>query len=187
MKERKPYRPSSGSARWGWIFLFFFLPALGSHFSAALKAQDADYKAYTLFLYNFIKYIEWPNPEGDFVIGLAGDSPIKKELYTLAETKKVKGRKIVIKILATPDEAVGCSMIYIPGEKSSMLKALSEKTKNQHVLIVAEREGLAKKGAAISFVVDDDDSLKFDINKSVMDAHNLKVATILMQLATKVG
>ena len=150
-------------------------------------SQDADYKAYTLFLYNFMKYIEWPNTEGDFVVGVMGDSPIKKELIALSETKKAKGRKIIVKVIHTADEAVGCSMVYIPSAKSSMLKLLLEKTKSKPILIVGEREGLAKKGAAISFVVDDDDALKFDMNKSVIDSQSLKVTNLLVQLAILVG
>lgn len=155
--------------------------------SERVFSQDVDYKAYTLFLYNFMKYIEWPDATGDFVIGVVGESPIKQELSTLAETKKAKGRKIVVKMITSADDAVGCSMIYIPSRKSSMLKPIFEKTKNKPVLIVGEREGLAKKGAAISFVVDDDDALKFDLNKSVVESQSLKVANLLMQLAILVG
>ncbi|HEY4799207.1 MAG TPA: YfiR family protein, partial [Bacteroidia bacterium] len=146
-----------------------------------------DYKAYTLFLYNFMKYIEWPDPTGDFVIGVMGDSPIKNDLKTLSENKKAKGRKIVVKILATADDAAGCNMIYIPSEKSSFLKPIADKMKGKSVLIVAEREGLAKKGAAISFMVDEDDTLKFDINKSVIDSQSLKIANVLIQLGILVG
>ena len=150
-------------------------------------AQDAAYKAYTLFLYNFMKYIEWPNTEGDFVIGVVGESPIKKELAALAEIKKAKGRKIVVKEITTADDALGCSMVYVPSAKSSVLRSYVEKVKGKSILVIGEREGLAQKGAGISFVIDDDDSLKFDLNKSVMDAHSLKVANLLMQLATLVG
>src|SRR3974390_2569859 len=92
----------------GFLFLIF----IGKN--EKISAQDADYKAYTLFLYNFMKYIEWPDPTGDFVIGVMGDSPIKNDLKTLSENKKAKGRKIVVKILATADDAAGCNMIYIP-------------------------------------------------------------------------
>ncbi len=171
--------------KWSWLLVFFLLPSLWK--GPGLRAQDADYKAYTLFLYNFMKYIEWPNPEGDFVIGVVGESPIKKELVTLSETKKAKGRKIVVKVIATPEEALACSMIFIPSAKTSMLKPIIEKTKNKSILIVGEREGLAKKGAAISFVIDDDDALKFDLNKAVMESKSLKAANLLIELAILVG
>lgn len=152
--------------------------------SERAQAQDIDHKAYTLFLYNFMKYIEWPNTEGDFVVGVVGNSPIVTELMKLAESKKAKGRKILVKTLSSPDDMYGCSMVYITSSKSSLLKAFIEKSKGKSILIVGEREGLARKGAAISFVIEDDESLKFDLNKSVMDSHSLKVTNLLMQLAT---
>jgi len=187
MKKKKNKKRISIFRKWRWMLLFFILPSLWEGTGMGCHAQDADYKAYTLFLYNFMKYIEWPDATGDFVIGVVGESPITKELTTLAENKKAKGRKIVVKIISTAEEAPGCSMVFIPSAKSSMLKPIFEKTKSKPVLIIGEREGLAKKGAAISFVIDDDDALKFDLNKSVMDSQSLKVANLLMQLAILVG
>lgn len=166
-------------------FCFFLVLLAGKNEKA--HAQDADYKAYTLFLYNFMKYIEWPEHSEDFVIGVIGDSPIIKELTSLSASKKIRGKKIVIKIIFTAEESVGCSMVYIPSARSSLLKSISEKIKGKAILVVAEREGLARKGAAISFVVDDDDVLKFDINKSVLESQSLKIATLLVQLGILVG
>ena len=150
-------------------------------------SQDSDYKAYALFLYNFMKYIEWPEPTGDFVVGVVGASPIQKEIFFLSENKKIKGRKIVLKVINDLEDTKICSMIYLPSSKSSLLKQITEKVKGKSVLIVAEREGLARKGAGISFTVDDNDTLKFDINKSVLDSQSLKIANVLIQLGIVVG
>ena len=89
--------------------------------------------------------------------------------------------------IANATDALLCNMVYIPSSKSSELRPLTEKVKGKSILIVAEREGMAKKGAGISFVIDDDDALKFDINKSVLDAHSLKIANILVKLGFLVG
>ena len=134
-----------------------------------------------------MKYVEWPNSDGDFIIGVVGESPINKELEELSKNKKAKGKKIVVINISIPTDALLCNMIYIPAAKSAQLKPLMEKVKNKSVLIVAEREGLAKKGAAISFVIDDDDALKFDINKSILDSQGLKIAHLLLQLGIIVG
>ncbi len=171
--------------KYSLLAAFFLMLLLGR--SEKVHSQNVDYKAYTLFLYNFMKYVEWPTTEGDFIIGVVGESPIKKELQELGKTKKAKGRKIVVINITNPTDALLCSMVYIPSSKSSELKALKEKLQGKSVLVVAEREGLAKKGAAISFVIDDDDALKFDINKSVLDAHSLKIAGTLIKLGFLVG
>ena len=164
------------------LFLMFLLGR-----SQKVYSQDVDHKAYTLFLYNFMKYVEWPSTDGDFIIGVVGESPVKKELQELAKNKKAKGRQIVVINIANANDALLCNMVFIPSSKSAELKPLLEKVKGKSVLIVAEREGLAKKGASISFVIDDDDALKFDINKSALDSHSLKIASMLIKLGFLVG
>lgn len=166
------------------ILLFNIMPVTQVH------AQETDYRAYSLFVYNFMKYIEWPTETGnkeDFVIGVFGDSFILKELQNLAATKKIKGRTILVKKLSTVDEVTSCQLVYIASSKSGSLKLLLEKTKEKPILLVAEREGLAKKGAGLSFVTMEDDVLKFDINRSIIEKHNLKVSTILISLGLIVG
>jgi hypothetical protein len=166
-------------------FVFFLMLFIGKTEQAF--SQDVDYKSYTLFLYNFMKYIEWPDKSGDFVIGVVGDSKVTTELMFLAEKKKVGARNIVVKTISTADDVLLCNMIYVPSAKTSMLKPIMEKIKGKPILVVGEREGLARKGAGISFMVDDDDVLKFDINKSVLDSQSLKIANLLMQLGIIVG
>lgn len=153
-------------------------------YSGHASAQETDYKAYTLFIYNFMKYIEWTEAQskGDFVIGVLGDSPINKELQALASSKKLKGRNIVLKKCNTPEEAASCHLLYITDSKSSAVKTLKEQVKDKPVLIVGEREGLAKKGASLSFVTLEDDGLKFDINKKEIEQHQLKIASSLINL-----
>ena len=56
-----------------------------------VKAQSTNYKSYALYVYNFMKYIEWPenNSNSKFVIALIGNSPIEKEFELLAKNKKL--------------------------------------------------------------------------------------------------
>ena len=152
-------------------------------------AQDVDYKAYTLSVYNFMKYIEWPeaNSKGEFVLGILGDSPIYKELQIIAGSKKIKGHAIVVKYITKPEEALWCQMVYITSSKSSVVKTFKEQMKDKPVLFVGEREGLAKKGAALSFVTLDDDALKFDINKKEIEQHQLKISSSLILLGIVVN
>ncbi len=158
-------------------------------FSTRATAQETNYKAYSVYVYNFIKYIEWPeeSKKGDFVIAVIGNSPVLAELKNLAATKKANGQNIVIKQYATVAEVQQCHIVYISSNKSSVLKEALEKTKNMSALMIAEREGLAKKGAGINFVTMEDETLKFEVNKKVIEAHNLKIPKVLFSLGLVVG
>lgn len=151
-------------------------------------AQEMNYRAYTLFIYNFMKYIEWPAAGGgDFVVGVYGDSPIVAELEGLAKTKKAQGRTIVIKKITSDKDAVNCNLVYIIASKSGTLKTLLPLTDGKPILLVGEREGLSKKGTHISFVELDDDQLKFDINKASLEKNLLKIPQQLVSLGFVVG
>ena len=136
-----------------------------------------------------MKYVEWPEAQskGDFIVGIFGDSPIQKELQMLASGKKLKGRTIVVKIITKQEDAAGCQLLYVSPSKSSAIKQLKELMKDKPVLIVGEREGLAKKGASLSFVTMDDDELKFDINKKELEQHQLKISSSLLSLGIVVN
>ncbi len=58
----------------------------------------------------------------------------------------------MIKIITKPEEATACQLLYVSSSKSAALKQLKDLMKDKPVLIVGEREGLAKKGASLSFV-----------------------------------
>jgi hypothetical protein len=164
--------------------LLMIVLLLRACYGGDFRAQETDYKAYSLFVYNFMKYVEWPEAQskGDFIIAVLGDSPITPELQALAASKKLKGRNIVLKKCSTPEEAAGCHLLYVASSKSAAVKTLKDQTKDKPILIVGEREGLARKGAGLSFVTLEDDELKFDINKKEIEQHQLKISSSLINL-----
>ncbi len=153
------------------------------------NAQSTDYKAYSLYVYNFMKYIEWPEEENtsDFVIGLLGDSKIKEELLVLASHKKLKGRKIVFKQFDKVGDIIFCNLLYVTSSKSSSIKLINQKFASKPMLIVGEREDSVYKGAALSFTTTDEDQLKFDINKKEIESHKLKISSSLVKLGTLIN
>jgi hypothetical protein len=164
------------------IVLLFLLSIT---FTAKTRAQEKDYKAYSIYVYNFIKYIEWPasSKEGEFVIAVIGDSPITKELRALANSKKANGQTILVRNIMSLSEIGNAQILYISSGKSNMIKEVLEKTKNLPTLVIGEREGLVKKGAGINFLTLDDETLKFELNKKAIEGHNLRISQTLISLA----
>ncbi len=162
------------------LLLFLILTAGG------LKAQNEKFKA--LFMYNFTKYIEWPGSKntGDFVIGILGNSPIKKELEVIATKKKVGGQPINVKIYNSVNEIGNCHILFIPPGKSSSLNAVKKQVSGQGVLVITDKPGLARKGAGLNYVLKGGHQ-DFEINKSVMAEQNFKVNSALYSLGTVVN
>lgn len=152
------------------------------------RAQSVDYKAQVLFMYNFMKYTNWPTPVGDFRITVYGNSPIVAELKKLAMVKKTpNGKSIVVTEVMDARSITECEMLYIPDAKSKDLEEIINAIKDKPVLIITQRDGLVKKGACINFFIQDDDRLGFTVSIKNLEARKLKIGSELTILAEVVN
>jgi hypothetical protein len=151
--------------------------------SFSLKAQNEKFKA--LFLYNFIKNIEWPQAytQGDMVIGVLGNSSIAKELETITNTQKAGNQSMKVKVFSSVDEIKNCHLVYVVPGKSSLVPQLFAKLNGSSTLIVSDGKGCIQQGAGINFVTDGD-KLKFEISKQHIEQKGLKVSASLLNLGT---
>lgn len=163
--------------------IFFFLAFL---FSSSISYGQTE-KLKTVFIYNFTKYIRWPDEvkTGDFIIGVVGKSNLTKELEELSKVKKVGNQPIVIKYLNSPGEGSGSHILLITEEASSELDVARSVTQGKPTLIVTEKEGLASRGAGINFLIDGG-KLLFEINRTNIEAHSLMVSSQLISLGKQV-
>ncbi len=140
------------------------------------------------FIYNFTKYIDWPEKykEGNFVIGILGTSSFYNDLTSMLSTKTVGAQGFEIKSYSSVESISGiCHILFIPAEHSSLLPEVLKRMKGKSTLIITEKAGLAKQGAAINFVVQENKQ-KFELNQKTMEKYNLKVSTTLTALAISV-
>ena len=140
------------------------------------------------FIYNFTKYIDWPEKykEGNFVIGILGTSSFYNDLTSMLSTKTVGAQGFEIKSFTSAESITGtCHIIFVPAENSNLLPEVLKKVKGKSTLVITEKPGLAKQGAAINFVVQENKQ-KFELNQKNVEKCNLKVSTTLTALAIPV-
>jgi hypothetical protein len=175
----------------GFSFIKMLLIAAGVFlFSHVAVAQDIDYKTQSLFIYKFTKYITWPPAlsRDDFVIGVYGNSPISEELQVMASLKKAgEGQRIVIKRINSVDEIENLHILYVASSKSRELRSILDKIGKKPTLVVAERDGLAKKGASINFLIMENNTLKFEVNRTELQSRGLSISDELLKVGFIVG
>lgn len=145
---------------------------------------DTNAKIKAVFIYNFTKYIEWPQSykEGEFTIGIVGETPLYSELIKMTETKKVANQTLEVKKFNSPSEVTKCHILYICKDKSSNISDIIKKLKNNSTLLVTEENGLMEKGAGINFIIKDNRQ-KFELNKGNVEKYKLKISSNLEALA----
>lgn len=162
-----------------------------------VKAQGISYRAQSLYIYKFTRYVQWPaEAAGDtLVIGIFGTSPIEDELRLMASLKRAAGNR---PISIRPIEGLGglsyhlqkpaqpLHILYVPASKSRQLTAILDFMANRPILVVAERGGLARRGACVNFMVTEDDILRFEYNENKLAELKLNVAQELLRLGYQV-
>jgi hypothetical protein len=145
-------------------------------------AQASSYgELQAAYLYNFVKYIKWPTEPEKFVIGFFGDEEMMNVLEKTLKEKKVRGREVILKKVATPEESLECHVVYLSESSSGKFAQVKDAAAESHILIVTEKD-MIKKGAAISFVVEDE-RLRFKLKRAALSEAGLVPTEGLLKLA----
>lgn len=143
---------------------------------------------HAMFIYHFTKYINWPEAEGntEFVIGIIGQTPLKEELQQIIKSKSINNKKVQVRqIQENSDDLKTCQIVFVPENESKAIKSVVTQTEKSPTLVITEKSGMIQKGASINFLVLNE-KLRFEISKTHIIAHNLKVSNELLKLASDV-
>jgi hypothetical protein len=146
--------------------------------------NKADYTFHTLYVYNFTRYIEWPDAPKEIIIGVSGGNPDVIEAFEkMAILKTTADRKYTIKPVMSPADADKCRLLFLPAGESSKLAAFAGRNL-RHCILVTEGEGLLKKGGMINFVLVDR-KLRFELDQPALEKAGLKVSAQLVGMAVQ--
>jgi hypothetical protein len=147
------------------------------------------------YLYNFGRYVEWPaaarsvgdSGPPDFVIGVVGDTPVIAPLRTIAASKKVGGRAIVVHQFRAEKDFRPCQELFVPaGQDPELVASILKKARETATLIAGDEEGFALKQGQIGFYTDEN-NMKFEINAAAAAKAGLKISSKLLSLGRIVG
>jgi hypothetical protein len=155
------------------------------------------------FLYNFLKFIDWPTdkmPDNNepAVIGIYGGQGFAKAFEPIKD-KTVGSRQIVIREFAgiTKDiadedwtkliEAFGqCHILFfVDCPDDAITKKIIDALNSKGVLTVGQNGNFLKAGGNINFLIEEN-KLRFEINLVSAKSNNLKIRSNLLKLAKRV-
>src|SRR6188768_495804 len=149
-----------------------------------IAQERAPHEIHAAMLYNFIKYIQWPNEGegGEFVVGVIGDENVFNTLKAWYDGKPKGTKKYVIKKLGSADEANSCQVVYVGRARNKDFEAIKNTVAGKSILTITDGNGIGEKGSSINFKVVDG-KLKFELNQATVSSSNLKVSTQLSSMA----
>jgi hypothetical protein len=185
-----------------FIFLGYFTVSEGS--SSTQSAQYKEYEVKAAFMYNFLKFIDWPEEKmakggNQIIIGIIGEDPFGSATDVLKD-KKVEDRDVVIKrfegLQQLKEQAEKgkkeqlealktCHLLFICPSEKKITAEIIDIVKSDGVLTVGDTGGFIESGGAIGFFMEDN-KIRFNVNLTSSDKAGLKIRSQLLRLAKKV-
>ncbi len=150
---------------------------------SAATQPVAELQVKAAFLFNFAKFVTWPEVSRPMTICIAGNAPLAAAVTTVVQGKLVAGRAVDVRPLSAGSAADGCDLLHLadlsPDEASAMLGRI-----RGPVLTVGETARFLRDGGMVRVYVDDH-RMRFQVNRRQTDAAGLKISSQLLSLASQ--
>lgn len=145
-------------------------------------AQSREYKLKAAFIYNFIKFVEWPSQSGPIKVGVLGKDPFQGELNKL-ERKKVAGRALSVVQLKSVNEVGKYQVVFT--DDPALAKKLIAVAAGKPILTVSDVPSFSKNGGGIG-LISARNRIRFNVNQSTLKKAKIKASSKLLGLANNV-
>ena len=147
-------------------------------------AEEYDIKA--AFIYNFAKFIEWPDgtfstPGSPVVLCVFGRGAIEKS-FGEVHGKTVKGRNVDVIFNDDIDNIKSCNIIFLSTSDKKYAGAVLDSVKGVSVVTVGETPDFIHSGGIISFK-SQGNKIRFEINPIAAKRARLTISSQLLKLA----
>ncbi len=165
-----------------------------------------EYQIKAAFLYNFIKFVDWPDEtsasDKPIIIGIIGKDPFGGAFEPMKD-KPAKERQVIVKRFKGLDELEKssqldksgkhpqiedireCKLLFICSSEKEKLKETLDLLKDYSVLTVADMPGFLESGGMVNFVIEEN-KISFEINAAAAEQAKLKIRSQLLRLAKRV-
>lgn len=148
-----------------------------------------EYQVKAAFLYNFVKFVEWPaeafSSGGPLVIGVVGNDPFGSALDQAISGKNVSGRQLIIRRFKVGQDLRACHILFISSSEQNRLAQIIHSLRGASVLTVGEMGQFNQQGGIINFIMEAS-KVRFEINAGMAEQSGLKISSKLLALAKAV-
>jgi hypothetical protein len=161
----------------------FFVLAILLLFAGA-RAQTDIYQSQALYLYNFLRFIHWPeNSVGDkFIITVYGDSPVYEKLVQVTKNRKNGTKEILVTRTNRIEDLKYSNLIFIAADNRRQIATIKTLVGSNSKLIVSENSGVHPMEATIEFLLQDN-KLNFKIDNLAAREQNLIISQKLIEMS----
>ncbi len=174
------------------ILCLLAIPLLAAASARGGAIQDQEYDIKAAFIYNFAKFVEWPEENeaarSTFSIGILGNDPFGPAIDAAIADKTVEGKRIVIErfpdVGAMRRSGHPIDIVFIGALSADDLEAALEYIEYLPVLTIGETPDFCEKGGIINLVIWKN-RIRIEINRAAAERAKLRISSKLLQLALR--
>jgi hypothetical protein len=155
--------------------------ALLAPLACAQLAGEGAVKA--AFVFNLTKYVEWPHPSQELIIGVNDDSSTAETLKKVLDGKNSDSRHIRILLLPSDAQLEECDILYLGHSSPKKWRAVLDRVHNKSILTVGDSGSFAQDGGIVG-LVKTGDHVEIQVNLAAASEAHLKISSRLLNLAT---
>jgi hypothetical protein len=163
----------------------------------AESGDSQEYKVKAAFLYNFIKFVDWPKEKvadsNSITVGIIGKSLFGKAFEPL-KGKQAKDKKVIIKKFKGIEESRQsieqiealrkCHVLFVCRSEEKHLNEIIKSVKGHNVLTVGDMEDFLESGGIINFLMENE-KVCFEIDNAAAKRAKLDIRSKLLRLAKR--
>jgi len=157
--------------------------------TAYAEDQTSEYKVKAVYLYNFTKFVSWPDttfPENTQTINICvlGKNPFGSLLEPITHMK-TQDKTITIENIQDIRalEKKSCQILFISASEQGAAAEFLRKTAKMHILTVSDMDGFAQHDGIIAFV-SKEGKIRLEINLRAARKAGLNISAKLLEIAT---
>src|SRR6185503_17341597 len=143
------------------------------------QTVSPEYRVKAAYLYNFVKYVEWPDTsKGRILICVAGQNPFGTLLESLVRNERVHGVPLATEVIL--EARTDCDVLFTP--RTANIPAYLKAAAGMPTLTIGETPRFVEQGGMIAFYPDGG-NVRFQINPAAAARVQLRISSRLLQLA----
>jgi len=165
---------------------------IGSVFSPYAYGKDPpsrEKRIKAAFLYNFAKFVKWPEqafdtPESPIVFCVIGKDPFDGALAVIAK-KKIRNRPLVVEQRTSLSPENSFHVLFIAQSEKNKISRIIGELKAIPVLTISDADGFIENNGIIE-MIKAKNKIRFQINLGAARDSGLTISSQLLKLATRV-
>jgi len=187
------------------VFAGIVLTVAGASKDRAGNVPYNEYQIKAAFLYNFIKFTDWPANKvaepNTIILGLLGEHKFK-DMFDVVKNKPVKNQKFIVrsfgkfsqyirngenglKLTQEAEQLKKCHILFVCDSEWAHTREIIEAVKGYNVLTVGETGEFLELGGIITFIPGTEKPV-FEINNIAAKLAKIQINSRVLRLAKRV-